>query len=309
MLGKNPFNGLRKKAQLSYIVYIILALAGATVIILFLLLTKANLEEKVPLRACHDSIFLRAQTAPKILGQSANVAPLACATKTNEVKGTREQIKAQLARELSECRWMFEHANDNILDTFRVKKLFFSSSPNQCFPCYISHIKQEDLGPEGPIEPTEMMQYLRETEHYNIPGVKYMEYLQTFGGTKTSVGVFDEIRPGEAYAITFMSKNTEDPAESLVDSSIITAVGGTGVALAGLCVLLEPCGLIAAIGVGIPAAAVAAFGTVTSVDNAAELLQSTKKGIYQSKQRSTNLILVDSLPSLQQGGCDIRSLS
>ena len=284
---QNPFSNLHKKGQLHYIVYIILALAGATVIILFLLLTKANLEDKVPLRACHDSMFLRAQTAPKILGQNANVAPLACETKTNEIKGDREQIKAQFARELSECRWMFEHANDNILDTFRVKKLFFSSSPNQCFPCFISHIKQDDLGPQGPIEPTEMMQYLRENEHYNIPGTKYIEYLQTFGGTKTGIAVLDDLRPGEAYAVIFMAKNTENPAEKLVDSAVLVTAGA---------------GLIATVGAGPVGVVALGAGLVSGYVNGKELL-------YNNKERDIHMVTLDSLQGLQQGGCDIRSLN
>ncbi len=164
-------------------------------------------DEKEAGQLCYNSIGLRA--AASTSGGSVQLVPVLCKTIDHDVEGDREEIKQQLANDMARCWWMFHEGryegiiNDEHFDFSNM--LGFERNSNGCFICYSNIIQEEEIPDSNHISKREMERYLIENE-YQLKGVKYIDYFQTYGGPG-AVSIHTDIEPRSAYAIVFLAKN------------------------------------------------------------------------------------------------------
>ncbi|MBU0459519.1 MAG: hypothetical protein KJ597_03785 [Nanoarchaeota archaeon] len=247
---------------------------------------------------CQNSISMRAISTTQIGNADIALSPVLCKTIDRKLKGDREEIKEQLAYMMARCWWMFgEGRYEEILgDTDLLRKTFgIPKGENDCFLCYTALIDQNDID-GGVIGSPEMFQYLIDNDHRQIKGMKYLDYIQSYGGPGQAV-VLDGIGGEEGYGIVFMAKNKEGGSWwSVVATTIAgvaTVIGATVcvVATAGTC--LVP--------IGVAATAVATHNV--------NLYLHMKEEFFSSDERDVSMVTLDHLESIKAGGCMVTDLA
>ena len=279
---------------MSYVVMIVLAAVGGGVMFLFLGFISSPAEAAALDRTCHDSVWARAELAPTILDTKMHLSPLSCKTQEEKVTGGREQIKERMARMMSQCWWMFnEGRHDEIFEAAKLQRIFWDSSENSCFMCYVAPIDQDNIV-GGPIEPQEMFHYMAITPHYKYKDRTYLDYIQSYGGPG-QLAVLDQIDAKHAMGIVYLSKNTDRGSKNWWVPAATALVSAAGVVA---CVIAEPCGIVAIAGA-------VAGGAATGFTGA----EAAHKEFFSSAERDTSMIVLDSLKGIEAGECDIKGLS
>ena len=157
-MKKIKFNKkLGKKAMTaSVLVSLIITLVAFTLIAgtLYRFMDKAD--DKQAEILCHDSIAMRAKTQVTVdgalIGGEIKLGPILCKTIEKKIKGSREEIKREIAEKVARCWWMFgEGRYEEILhstDIDVIPALFdLDERKNQCFNCYYLMIDQNTIEP------------------------------------------------------------------------------------------------------------------------------------------------------------------
>ena len=123
----------------------------------------AKADEKQAEVICQESIAARAtfalqvntkeSGASKLIEARVKTVPPLCKTIDKKIKGSREEIKKQMADKLARCWWMFgEGRYEEILhssDLYLAPVVFgMDNEPNKCFNCYNVLIDQDEI-PDG----------------------------------------------------------------------------------------------------------------------------------------------------------------
>ena len=258
-----------KKGIVSQLVLLIGVVMSFLAVGGFLYVFFAEAEDKSVESICRASVIARTSTAIDIGVTDLNWGPLLCQTQDEEIGGSREEIKGQLAHLMANCWAMFnEGRQDDVLPPERVSTLF-GLGPNKCFLCYTVTLPRAIE--EGEIPAKEMFDYMVEKDHHKIKGMKYLDYIQGYGG-QGYLAILDTLEPGHIYAVTYLSRQKED-------STWVTA-GKTAVR-----VLLPPVGII--------------WGVNTAF---------SKTHFYNDKERPVSTIGIDNLASAEAGGCFTQGL-
>lgn len=277
---------------------IISVLVGFVLIAMVIFGFQSKAEAKQKELLCKESIDWRAATTINAGGTDMRLMPPLCDTIDVEVTGSREEIKDQMAFLMSRCWYMFgEGKYEELLDNDigGIRSVFaFDKVGNDCFLCYTAVIDQKKID-GGIISAKEMYDYLKDTDHRQIKGTTYLDYIQSNGGPGLAV-VTDGIGAREAYGIVFMSKNKEMEGDSGW-AYLATAAAGIGVTL---CVASVICGGAVAVAGTIAAAAttlVASYGAYTQF-----------KAEYYGGDRDVSAITFDHIKGIEAGGCAVRTL-
>lgn len=260
--------------------------------------------EKTPESLCRSTVSLRAATTTEFLGSDIKLSPIACETMEREIEGDREEIKAQLAQLMSKCWWMFNEGRQDSLLKDNWKDFFgWSDNENGCFVCYDAFVDSSKVE-GGPIGAEEMFDYMINSDHYNIKGLKNIDYIQSYGGSgKIAIlsPIFDR-REKERYGIAYMSKTSDDAEFSGTDWVVTLASVGV---LA--CIVAEPCGAIVGTVAGTVATVTAGVtaGAVLTYEGAhAKNVIEAKTKFYDAK-RKVSMIALDDYNALQEAKCKV----
>ena len=241
------------------LVAIIITVAGFLVVLAFILILNSDDDRNEIELLCKGSINLRAASTIQAGSADVALAPPLCKTVDLEVTGNREEIKEQLAYAMARCWWMFgEGQYEQNLDDFSLfrETMGLSNSQNSCFLCYTAVIDQKEIE-GGTIGAYEMFNYLIDTDHKDIKGLTYLDYIQTEGGPGQAV-VTNDVAAKQAYGIIYMAKNKEGDGSAWWRMATVVGVG-TGVVLCSVATL----GTCAAVAAG---AAIGAGTTTGLVD-------------------------------------------
>jgi len=259
---------------------------------------------------CHDSMAMRAASYFQIAGTEISLTPSLCKTIDLKVEGDREEIKKQIADKMARCWWMFNEGRyDDVLDSNELSNIFgWEDYQNKCFICYSAMINEEEIE-GGTITKTEMFEYLLNNQYYKVNGT-YIDYIQSYGGPGAAM-VMGDINPEEAYAITFLSKSTDDNSWAIGDWAAVVAIGvGTAVTVGTIaCIILEPCGAI--IGTGLLLTGGIAASTATAASIGYLEVHAINEIISQlySEERAVSMVWVSSLESAQMADCVITDVA
>jgi hypothetical protein len=267
---------------------IILLLIGLGVVsfsVFYVMLPKL-LDEKTPETLCRSTVTIRAATSEAAWGVSAT--PIACQTFQHEIKGDREELKAQMAQLMSKCWWQFnEGRQDNVMKGNWEKFFGWSDQENACFVCYDVAIDQDEIE-GGPITAPEMFDYMVTSEHYKIDGLTNIDYVQSYGGAG-KIAIMSPVSADNRFGIVYLPRNANDASYTWVDASI-TALSTAGIAA---CIIAQPCGLALAAGAVAGGAGVGYLGAHT-----ADIIEHQIK-LY-TKPRDVSMVALDGLNTLQK---------
>ncbi len=189
---------------------------------------------------------------------------------------------------------------DQILDTSLLREaLGVAKSENDCFLCYTLSIREEEIESEsGTIPPTEIMDYLRDTQYPKIKGTTYLNYIQSYEhGGPGRVAVLDQVSPRGSYGVAFLAKNKKESGGIGWVEGLFGTVFTIG---AVTCYVLEPCGLVATsvvIGSGLGAGGLLGYKGVQEL-----------RAFYES-DRTTSAIVFDNINDLQANGCLVKDIA
>lgn len=255
----------------------------------------AKSQDKEAEYLCHNSVALRMATTVNVADTDVAISPIMCKTIDKKIQGDREEIKEQMAYMMARCWWMFnEGRQDDLLDSAEISDLLgWDDNENKCFLCYTSVIDEKEI-PGGPIGAQEMFSYLKQTDHRQFKGMKYLDYLQSYGGPGKAA-VMDSISSQNAYGIVFMSKSEDDASMGWIDV-VVAGIAAVGVVA---CAIAEPCGIIAA--------GVAVAGTAYVVVHGADVLAA--KANFYEEERSVSIVTLDDLKSIEAGDCLVKDIA
>ncbi|MDO8656073.1 MAG: hypothetical protein Q7K45_02440 [Nanoarchaeota archaeon] len=260
-------------------------------------------EDKEAENLCRDSVAMRASLAVRVGGTEIKSVPQLCKTLDKDISGSPEELKQQIADKMARCWWMFsEGSYDQVLDNSVLREaLGVAKSENDCFLCYTLSIKEDEIESEsGAIPPTEMMDYLRDTQYPKIKGTTYLNYIQSYEhGGPGRVAVLDQVSPRGMYGVAFLAKNKNGGDWGWMDFLLSAGAGTAGLA----CYLAEPCGLIATIGV-------VAGGTAVGGLESYKAVQKVKAIFYDDhNDRTTSAIVFDNIKDIEDSGCLVEDIA
>ncbi len=264
----------------------------------------AKSEDKEAEVLCHDSVALRASTALRINPKSdgdfklveaqIKAVPALCKTIDKKVKGNKEEVMKTIADKMARCWWMFgEGRYEEILHDSDVRLLpaIFNTdkSENKCFVCYTQLIEEEDF---EPITAGELVKYLVDTPYPKVKGRTYLEYFQSSGGPG-AVQVLEDIKPRQAYGISFLAKNAPQEGTALGGVGKLVA-GATPVPIAAAALGFTACA--ASVVCLLAAGAGVAVGGTIMYSGTGDVINS----LYDPAQREVSMITFDDLTTAQQ---------
>lgn len=284
----------RKGITLDFLVIMIIVVVSFMLIAMVIRYFTTQADEKELEILCHDSVALRVATSFSVGGADVKAAPLLCKTIDRKVSGGREEIKSEIAYLMSRCWWMFNEGRQDVLESEGVAEMLgWEDSGNSCFLCYNVLIDEKEI--EGDtIGAPEMFRYMLNTDHRQIKGMKYVDYIQSYGGPG-KVSMMNGIDAQNAYGIVYMSKNDDDSSLTVFDG-IVTSLAAVG---AVVCAIAEPCGVLAA-------GAAIAGTTYVGVHGAQILAQKAK---FYEQERSVSMVVLDDLKAIQAGDCLVKDLA
>lgn len=298
---------LNKKAiAMEQLVVIIIVIVSFLLIAGTLSRFLSKAEDKEAENLCRDSVALRANLAVRIGETEIKTVPRLCKTLDKDISGDKEELKQQIADKMARCWWMFsEGSYDQILDANVLREaLGVAKSENQCFLCYTLSVREDKIESEsGTIPPTEIMDYLRDTQYPKLKGTTYLNYIQSYEyGGPGRVAVLDQIAPLGSYGVAFLAKNKEGGDWGWMD-----VIFGAGAVAAGtgaiLCYGTVVCGgIVTVAGLGI-----AALGT--GGVEAYKAVQEAKARFYDDNDRTTSAIVFDNINDLETNGCLVEDIA
>jgi hypothetical protein len=285
----------KKAVAMGQLVIIVITVVGFLLLLGTINRVLAKSQDKEAEYLCHNSIALRMATTVNVEDVDMAISPVLCKTIDKKIRGDREEIKEQMAYMMARCWWMFnEGRQDDLLDAVKVSSLLgWDNSGNSCFLCYTGVIDEKEI-PGGPIGAQEMFTYLQQTDHRQFKGMKYLDYIQSYGGPGKAA-VMDSISPKNAYGVVFMSKSDDDASMGWIDA----VVGGLAAAGVVVCAIAEPCGIIAG--------AVAVAGTSYVAAHSANVLAA--KANFYEEERSVSMVTLDDLKGVEAGDCLVKDIA
>ncbi|HLC88521.1 MAG TPA: hypothetical protein VJG49_00645 [Candidatus Nanoarchaeia archaeon] len=288
----------KKAVTASFIVGMMITLVAFVLISGTLIRFMSKAEGKEAEILCHDSLLLRSKSIVNVDHELANMelklVPVLCATQDKKIKGTRTDLKRQIANDIAKCWWMFgEGRFEEILHGSDVdilpRILATEELENKCFNCYTVLVDQDYIE-GGPIPSTEFMDFLA-TEKYPLKNMTYLQYLQGYGGPGRFVYLATEgdqfisqgILPRHGYSISMAPKLQSD------EDSFWKGLAEIGVAVVGALVIGIATGGTGWIAIG-SAVGLSALGVAG--------VQDLKASIYG--ERDVSSIYFDTLESGQQ---------
>ncbi|MBT6773926.1 hypothetical protein HOA91_01005 [Candidatus Woesearchaeota archaeon] len=283
-----------KKGITAGTLVIIISVIAAFIIIASVIVGfMGKVETKEAELLCKTSIDARAASTMQVGSADVALAPVLCKTQDKEITGNREEIKSQLAYMMARCWWMFGEGRyeENLGDPDVIRKTFgVPAGENKCFLCYTTIIDETEIE-GGTVGAREMYEYIQETDHRDIKGLKYLDYFQSYGGPgKVMVG--EDIKAENAYGVVYLVKNKEESGGWWATAIATVAIAGTVI-----CIIAEPCGAIA----GVVMAGTAGFaGTVA--------YKTHKRNFYGDDERDVSVVILDHMKGIEAGGCVVKDL-
>jgi hypothetical protein len=284
-----------KKAQITMnmIIKIMLVLAAFGLVFLFVMFGSDKASYAAEENTCHSSVVFRTMSSLNVADTNVNIGPLLCKTFDKKITGTKAELESQISKMMARCWWMYnEGRQDDLFNSAELSTLLgFDGDNNKCRLCYTVLIDQDEIE-DGSIGSGELFNYLLQTDHYQIKGATYLDYIQSYGGPGEPV-IMESVYPRGAYGIAYLSKSTDNSGFSWVDVGI--ALGAVG---AVVCVATVVCGVVAsgaAIVVGVAAVGYEATHAYNVV----------KADAFYNEERDVSMVVFDTLQGLDAGECEI----
>ncbi len=283
-----------KKGGVPYTLVIFIGVILSAGVLLYLVsLIISGFGEKSVEEVCRGNVIFRTS---EFFGDQ-RLGPLLCQTQKVELRGNKETVKEQIAELMRKCWYMFDEGKSiDALDGESVKKaLGWEDNKNGCFTCFIADTAKID---GGPILPHELFTYLEDVDHPTAKGLKYLDYIQSYGGDG-AVLTLSPVMDNQVYGISFLSKSKDDSKWTWGDSAATAAlVTGTLAVKAGVAI----CGTVIGCPVGVIVGGAGA--AVTGLGYLATGAYHDAKNLIYEEERAVSTITFDTLQSIERAGCE-----